>query len=262
MPVKTHVDRARTRVKAERDAVAAKLDAFETFVARVAALPTEPTPSSSHGVTATAGARPRADSSPDDRCRAVRRAFDETIRPHCSADTGGSESRLAAIRSELTDSIAVALAPTTDASFSPDLKRTIVAEANARYAETNVLGRALEREASELDDAGSVVDDVTAWIAEADQTPLTDLGFEALRRRHDALARHRDRCENLARRRQEFLGRTTNRGVEVGIRHRSLVPHLYRDFPVDHPVLATAVRLDAACAACQRPVREHLIRRA
>jgi hypothetical protein len=262
MAVRTHIDQARPRVETERDAVESKLEALGAFVDRVSELSAEPSPPSPSGVTATAGAQLRAESSPDGRCRAVRTAFDETVRPHSVAEVDGSEPLLATIRSELTDSVAVALAPTTDVSFSPDLKRMIVAEAKARRTETDVLRRALEREETQLANAGDTVDDITAWIAETDETPLTDLGFEALRRRHETLARHRDRCEKLARRRQEFLGRTTSESVEAGVRHESLVPYLYEDFPVDHPVLATVARLDVACEACQRAVRDHLVRRA
>lgn len=96
---------------------------------------------------------------------------------------------------------------------------------------------------------------------DADETPLTDLGFGQLQRRHETLGRHRDRCEELTGRRQEFLREITNQGAEAGIRHRNLVPYLYQDFPVDHPLLATVARLDDACTECQRAVRRYLIRR-
>jgi hypothetical protein len=262
MTVNTHIADARTRVRAEREAVEAKVAAFETFRDRVTELPTEPTPSSGAGITATAGRQLTADAPSEDHCRAVRRAFAETVRPHSVADLDDSESLLATIREELSEPVAAALAPTASASFSPELKRMVLSEATTRRTETAVLRRALGREATQLDDAGEVVDDVTGWIANADETPLTELGFDQLRRRHETLADHRDRCGAVATRRQEFLQGTTNRNVEVGIRHRSLVPYLYDDFPVDHPVLATVTRLDAVCAECQRAVRTHLVRRA
>lgn len=261
MVVETYVTRAVERVVAEREAVDAKHEAFVTFADRVADLPTEPARSSAPGVTATTGAR-FAEASTDDGCRAVRTAFAETVRPHSVGDEDGDESLLAAVREEFTDAIAVALAPTTGAGFSGGLKRSLLAEADARRTETAVVGRALDRERSRLDDAAAAVDGITAWIADADGTPLADLGFDALRRRHRTLATHRERCEDLACERQAFLRGTTSRDAEAGVRHRSLVEYLYRDFPVDHPVLATAARLDAVCAECQRAVRAHLIRRA
>lgn len=262
MSVKTHVGRARTRVRSEQEAVDARLEAMETFLDRIEDLSPEPTPAASSGITATAGTLSRGNSSTEDRCRTVRTAFAETIRPYSVDDVDESKPLLETIQTELTDSIAVALAPTTGTSFSPELKRAIVSEAGARRAETEVLRQALGREESHLEDAAAVIDDITAWIAGADETPLTELGFESLQHRHETLTSHRERCEGLARKRQAFLEESTNRNAEVGIRHRDLVSYLYGDAGVDHPILATIARLDAACAECQRAVRSHLVRRA
>lgn len=262
MPVETHIDHARTRVQAEQEAVDAKLDAFETFIDRVSTLSTEPSPSSASAITATTGTHVQIETSSDDPTRAVRTTFAETIRPHSVADVDESESLLQTIRNEFTDSIAVALAPTTETSFSAALKEAIVTEATTRRAETEVLRRALAREKTQLEAASKTVDDITAWIATADETSLTDLGFESLRRRHETLANHRKRCEERAQQRQEFFQATTSQNVEAGIRHRDLIPYLYEDFPVDHPALATVVRLDDTCKRCQRTVRDHLVRRA
>lgn len=262
MPVETYIDRARTRVQAERDAVDAKRDAYDVFVRRVIDLQPDPTPSPTAGLTTTGGTQLAVDAPTDDQCGTVRAAFAETIRPHSVADLDGSEPLLETIREEFADTIAVALAPTTEASFTPDLKGMVVAEARSRRSEATALRKTLDREDAHLEEAGRAVEGITAWIADADETPLTDLGFDALARRHDTLATHRDRCEELARRRQEFLQRATNDGIDVGVRHRSLVPYLYRDFPVDHPVLVTVATLEDTCADCQRAVRAHLSRRA
>jgi hypothetical protein len=261
VPVETYVDRAGVRVRAEREAVAAKRDAFEAFRDRVSEIPAS-TPTAATGRTmATAGQGFRADGSGDDRCRRVRTAFAETVQPHSVADVDGGESLLATIRSEFTDAIAVALAPTTEPSFSPELKRLLLSEAADRRTEADVTCRALAREQSELDDAADTVDGITTWIAGADETPLTDLGFEELRDRHERLADHRAACEDLVRDRQAFLRETTNRGTDLGIRHRSLLGYVYGELPVEHPVLATAARLEVTCRECQRAVRDHLVRR-
>ena len=262
MGVETYVARARERATAEREAVDAKRGAFGAFADRVADLPTESARVSAPGMTAPTGARFHTEGSTDDGCRAVRTAFAETVRPHSAAAEDGDEPLLETVREEFTDAIAVALAPTTATAFSDRIKRSLVSEVDAQRAETAVMVRALDRERSHLDEAGNAVDGITSWIAEADETPLTDLGFDALRRRHRTLATHRERCDDLARQRQAFLRETTSRNAEAGVRHRSLVEYLYRDFPVDHPVLATAARLDAVCAECQRTVRKHLVRRA
>jgi hypothetical protein len=262
MTVTTHIESAQARVRAERGAVERKRAAVETFAERVADLSTDPTPSVSTGVTATAGPRRHGESGGVDPCRAVRTAFAETVRPHSLDDTDDSEPLLSTIRAELTDGIAVALAPTTDVSFSTELKEAIIAETHVRRVEAETLVAALDRERSALDDAASTVEDVTEWLANADETPLSDLGFDALRVRHETLAAHRDRCRDLAERRQTFLGESTASNSRAGISHRTLVPYLYEDFPVDHPMLSTVARLDAVCRDCQRAVRDHLVRRA
>jgi hypothetical protein len=262
MPVQTHIDRARTRVRTEREAVDAKLDAIDAFVDRIGDLPTESIPSATTETITTRGGLVRVESANEDRCRTVRTVFAETIRPHSVADVDDSEPLLETVRSQLSDGIAVALAPTTDTSFTAELKQAILSAAATLRAETDVLRQALVREDARLDTAGETVDEITAWIAEADETPLIDLGFEALQQRHETLARHRDRCAQLTEQRQAFLQETTNEGVDIGIRHQRLIPYLYQEFPVDHPLLATFVQLDDACATCQRAVRQHLIRRA
>jgi hypothetical protein len=261
MPVPTYIDQAGTRVQAEQDVVAEKIDAFDAFIDRVAELPTDPTPSSA-GMAATTGTQLRVDSATDDHCRTVRKAFDETVRPHSVAEVGGSESLLETMREELTDTIVLALAPTTDVSFGPELKQMVISRTQDRRAEATALHEALGREEVHLTEVGAAVDDITAWIVEANETPLTDLDFDALKRRHETLASHRDRCETLAHRRQQFLRETTNNGIEAGVRHERLIPYLYQDFPVDHPVLARVTKLDGMCDECQRIVRDHLVRRA
>mgnify|MGYP006288907567 FL=1 len=261
MGIETHVHQARTRAQAEWEAVDAKVDAYDAFIGRVTNLPTAPAPSATPRATAAAGTLARGGSATDDRCRRVRKAFAETVRPHSIDDVDDPESVLETVQSEFSDSVAAALAPTTETSFTPELKRVVVSVASTRRTETKVLRRALAREDDRLERAGETVDDVVEWITRANETPLSDLGFAALRRRHESLAQHRERCEQLARRRQEFVRGTTNEGVDAGIRHQRLVSYLYEDFPVAFPVLATVARLDAVCATCQRAVRQHLVRR-
>jgi hypothetical protein len=121
--------------------------------------------------------------------------------------------------------------------------------------------RGHRREASHLEDAVTSVSEITAWITDADETPLSELGFDAVQTRHETLAEYRNRCEDVARQRQVFLRERTSRTVDFDIHHRRLVTYLYEDAPAGHPVLATAARLDAVCRDCQRAVRSHLVRR-
>jgi len=258
MTVTTFIDRAQRRVENEQSAVSAKRDAFDRFRDRVSSLPTAPaTPAG--GMTATVGTQLQNSRTGDDQCRAVRTAFRETIRPH-SCD--GDESLLETIRNEFTDQIAVALASTTETGFSSELKGAILSETENRATETRAMSRALDTETAHLESAGETVDEITAWLAEKNERPLTEFGFDALQQRHETLAAHRERCDELAQDRQTLLQGTTSQNLDAGIRHSQLVSYLYREFPVDNPVVATTVRLDELCASAQRTVRDHLVRRA
>ena len=263
MALDTYIEQARTRARSEQEAIDEKLRSYETFIRRGQELQPNQTPSSMARLTTAGGATYlSADASNSDGCRTVRTIFAETIRPHSVADVDGTESLLETIREEFTDEIAVALASTTAASFTPELKQMVLAEARSRRSEATALQNALEREDEHLTDADETVDDIIDWIVDANESPLTDLGFDALQQRHETLASHRDRCEEVARDRQMFLQKTTNNGIDAGVRHRSLIQYLYQDFPVDHPVLATVAALDDTCRECQRTVRNHLVRRA
>lgn len=257
--MKTRVTQAQTRVATEQEAVNAKCAAIETFIERVQELSVES--AGSTGATATGGGLVHAGGSGTDGRRAVRQAFAETIRPHSVDDVPESESLLETVRTEFSESVAVALAPATDAKFSPQLKQAVISEARSRREEAVTLRRALDRETDHLGAASETVEDITGWLVEANETPLTDLGFDTLRQRHERLAAHRKRCDDCAIERQQFLSATTGTGASVGISHRTLLPYLYEDFAVDHPLLATLARLDETCAECQRTVRRHLSRR-
>jgi hypothetical protein len=261
MAIETHVDRALARVESEREALDAKLDAYEAFVDRVEDLAVESSRSAPRGVVTTTDTGLHGGGSTNGQCRAVRTVFAETIRPHSVEDVEEAEPLLATIGQELTESIAVALAPTTDAGFTDELKRTVLSEVDARRTETEVLSRALEREASQLTAAGGTVDTISEWIVDVNETPLTDLGFDALERRHRRLEDFRARCDDRAAKRQEFLQQSTSQRLEAGIRHTEFVEYLYQGFPTTHPVLSTLARLDATCGTCQRSVRDHLVRR-
>lgn len=250
--VETNVERARERVRAEREAVAAKRASHRTFRERVADLPVES--GSATGVTATAGNR-RTDGGGG--CRAVRRAFAVTVGEHTDAD-----ATLAGVRESLGESLAVPLAPTTGATLTEGLRDGVLAASARRMAETGVLVGALDAEADALERASRTVQDVTDWIIAAEETPLTALGFDALAERHRTLTAHRERCAERLADRQAFLDGTTNDGVEIGVRHRSLVASLYEDCHDSYPVLTALARLDAACEECQHAVRDHLTRRA
>lgn len=262
MTAGTNIKRAQTRVRTKEEGIDNKLDAYETFISRVQRLQTDQISTSVAGVTAVGGTTHLStDTSSSDGCQTVRAAFAETIYPHIVADPDEAESLLETISEEFTDAIAVVLTPTTKVSFTADIKQAVLAEARSRRSETAVLQQALAREKSHLNDMAVVIDDIIAWIDTVNEMPLTDLGFDALKQRHETLTDHRNCCEDIVRSRQAFLQQTTNDCVDAGIRHRSLISYLYQDFPVDHPVLATVTTLTQPCQRCQRTIRDHLVRR-
>ena len=260
MNVDTHIDAALERVRAERASAAAMRSALDAFAGRVADI--DPDHSRGGRLATTGGTALRGDASTGRGCETVRTAFAETVHPHSVGDTAESEPLSETLRNELSASIAAALAPASEAVFSPELKRAVLSAVKRRRAEATAMCGALEREAASLSDAHDTVAEITGWICRADECPLTDLGFDALRRRHERLAAHREACSALVVARQSFLREHTRRASGVDIHRRRLVRSLYDDRPVDYPVLVTAARLDDTCRECQRVVRDHLTRRA
>lgn len=241
----THVDRARTRVANERDEVEAKRAAYDRFRSRIESISPQATTGGA-GETLVSAAGGTA-------TRPVREAFAETVVPVCK-DRPTPEL----LAAELGEGVATAL--TTDGA-SPALHRAIRAETDRRRAELAAMDRALEGEADSLGRANETVERIREWLIETNETPLSERGFEELQTLHERLAGFRTDCDALVLDRQDHLDRTTGADGRAGVRHRDLLEYLYEGFPVDHPVLVTATRLDELCAEAQRAVRNHLVRR-
>lgn len=261
MPVETHVDAARERVEAEREHILAERRAYEQFRSEVAAIGTT-TPGGAGGpaggvVSVADTGDPGASES-----RQLREAFAETVRPYSVEDVAGEEPLLETVREELGDGIALALAPGTDHGVTPQVKQAIAARTTERVAELRAMRAALDREESSLEVVADATTTVTDWLVEADETPLSSLGFEALQARHETLASHRDRCRELLAERQSHLHSCPGGAGSVTMRQRTVARFLYSDFPVEFPVLSTVTRLLDLLSDCQRAVRDHLVRRA
>lgn len=262
MVIESYITDAQTCVQAEQEALDDKHEAYETFIQKVEKLQVYQRSASATGIKTVGGmANHSSDRSRPDRCRLVRNIFDQTIRPHSVADIDESEPLLETIRQELTDEIAVALAPTTEISFTSELKQMTLTEAKAQQLEIEVCRQAIDREESQVSDVNKTVENILTWIVEANETRLLELSFDALKQRHETLAEYRNRCDEIAYQRQDFINKSTTRGVDVGFEHRSLIPYLYQDLEIDFPVLATVANLDMACQSCQRTIRQQLIRR-
>lgn len=244
--MRTHIDRARTRVEREREATAAKRDAYGRFRTRLESISLR---AGSDGTGETLVSPPIGSAS-----RPIREAFAETVAPTC--EDRPSAELLAA---ELGEDIACVL---STGATPPALARAVRAESDQRRAELAAMGRALDVEADSLARATEAAEPAREWLLEANETPLSELGFEALRSRHGRLAAFRADCDDLVVDRREHLARTTGAAGQAGLRHRDLIEYLYDGLPIDYPVLVTATRLDDLCGDCQCAVRDHLVRRA
>lgn len=266
MSVTTHVHDALERVDGEHEHVSEELAAFDRFGAGVRDLDpvsSVESPGSTHrtGATAHASTPFRRTATEVDRTKRVCKLFDETVRPYSIADLDGSASLVGTMSEELGREIAVAVAPTTSGRFTAEVKEAILSAVAHRRAELRAMDRALDTETESLTAALEGVETTIDWLVEANETPLSDLGFAALRERHGTLASHRSRCAETVHERQDVLHRTTNHHATAGLAYQSLTGYLYRDSSTSYPVLSTATRLDALCEECQRTVRDHLTRR-
>lgn len=261
MTVTTLVTQAQKRVERERDAIADLRQGYSRFTAQVRDVSVQTgQPRSTPG--ATSGATPAARSRATDGCKQIRQLFAETIQPHSGVDLEYSESLMQTIAEECGRDVALLLSPTTGNQFTSDVKQAVLTATAQRQAEIEAFQSALDREATALETAADDLAVVTDWLVDADEIPLTELGFDSLQDRHERLDAHRERCSAVARRRQNVLERTTASAGQAAIGHHSLVRHLYTDLAATHPVLVTAARLDDLCDSCQRTVRKHLTRRA
>lgn len=260
------IDQAHDQIDAERGNVENRIDAFDRFITRVEALPTESPGPASQPAVATVPQTGRSTATPGsaDGCQRVRAAFADTVGPQ-SAD---EERLLETIEAKLSETVATALASTTETWFTPRVKQVVLTEARNCRWKTQTRGVALDREAEHLTNAARTIERIATRITDADETSLLQLGFEELQSRHEMLASLRQECERLAHDRQALLNDTTSQNAQFGVghqtfvvAHRTLVDYLYEEFPVDHPVLATIVCLDDVCRDCQRTVRDHLVRR-
>ncbi|MEF8785214.1 MAG: hypothetical protein V5A45_04720 [Haloarculaceae archaeon] len=256
MTVETHIHHARKRVESERTVVASKREGFDSFTERVKELSASGPNVEQAGQAVAGGIAARSVTQGTDQRERVRSAFAETVGQQTDAD-----SVLLSLQQELSEDVALALAPTTNASFTPQLQRQLLTQVTAREQELAVTDSALRRELDSIETHLDTVDSVVTWLVENDETPLSELSFPVLRTRHEKLEEFRQTCNERIAARQELLAATTSEDGQVGVSHRGLVESLYENFPVDYPVLATTTRLLDACDDAQRAVRDHLVRR-
>ncbi|SIS14014.1 DUF7260 family protein [Natronorubrum thiooxidans] len=265
MPVETHIDSALSRVERERTHVDEERQAYERFHSGVASLSPKPAtaasvnPSTAGGCFSVSGGSQSESTTTDSR--RIRELFAETVHKYSVADLDAKESLLETIQEELGDPIAFVLAPGTDAEVTTQIQSAICATTQQRRRELDAMGSALDRERESLQAAANDCQTITEWVVDHNQTSLLELGFPELRRCHEQLSTHRDRCEKRLLARQETIQATTSRDAQLSLKHRLLVRYLYQEFPVSYPILSTLTRLESVLADCQRTVRDHLTRR-
>lgn len=265
MALTARLDAAADRVDEERRAAVREREVLDEFRDRVEAVPVDGShPRADGGATAGLGGG-TVDATPSpaiDGLAAVREAFVELVVPAVT-DIVADESPAATMRDELGADVAGALAGS--GPLTPPLRTALLESAAERCRELDATTTVLDRESEALADARGTVTVATEWLREADRTPLTRLGFDALRARHERLAAFRDRCDDLARERQAFRRGTTGRdGCRVS--HEPFLVYLYGDLGDGPepacPVLGAVAELASVCERCQRSVRAHLVRRA
>jgi len=261
MVIDSYIKRAETHLHTEQEAIDAKLDAYDAFISRVNKLQPDQRPSSAAGIGNIRTTHQYVDVSDTDHCKTIRKIFADTIRSHSVADVAKPESLLETIQEEFSETIAVALAPTTNASFTPEVKQMVLSDAKSQRMMIIASQQALNKEESQLTDTAEITSNITDWISNANETPLSDLSFESLMQRHETLATYCNHCEIVACKRQDFLRESTNNGIDANIRHQIFIPYVYQDMEVNYPVLATVANLASTCKACQRSIRDHLSRR-
>lgn len=284
----TRVDQAIERIDAERSWTDEKRRQFDEFVDAVedvapanstggagnvgaAAAGVSPNPPGALSPSATdaaAGASgepagsPAASASGGAGTAAVLEAFDEHLTEYSGAPGSTPTSVHECVAEEFSTDLAVALCGgNTAGALTPGLKAAVLEEAGARRAELDLMATALERERTSLCDAREALDPIVGWFREHNPTPLSELGFEELRRWHQRVGEHRSALDSVARARQDHVRATTAAGAAVGVEHAALVEYLYVDFDPTHPVLATVATLAGCCRRARRAIRDHLVRR-
>ncbi|MFP8953883.1 hypothetical protein ACLI4Z_13085 [Natrialbaceae archaeon A-arb3/5] len=266
MMVRTYVHDARERIDAEGEHVAEKLAAYDQFERELDDIqvctpggPRRQGHTNQNGVTTTATILAHTERN-DDTLKRIRSSFAETVRPLSTDDLDEPEPVLTTVQEELGEDVAYALSPATDSRFTPEVKNAIRSMIARRRTDLQATDRALAVEKRSLQHALDELEPVIDWICRVNETPLSDLGFDALRTRHETVAAHRSRCNQVAADRQAIIHGAARESVSTAA-HRTLLAYLYRDLPTSFPVLTTVTRLDERCQDCQRTVRDHLVRR-
>lgn len=198
------------------------------------------------GVNAVVSTRPDGDV-----CGDVIEAFEDTL-DRCEEST----SLETTISGELGKEIAALLLRDKEAELTSNLKESVLHWVDERKSQLRVLREALETEGESVRMTVELVESIDdSLITEG---TLISLGFDELRQRHGNLICLKKDCENRIQERQQTLSRTTKEASAAGLRHMSLVEHLYESLSAEHPVLSTLTEAMQTCEENEYKVREHI----
>lgn len=207
-------------LRREFDETAAEHAAFERFGDRVRAI------DAVSNRTPTAPDRALAVDTRAHRMKRVRRAFRETVMSIPHYDDVYDESLRAHAASELSVELAAGLDPDADTSFTPSVKRALLAATHDAIDQRDVYRSVLDDERESL---ASGRESLTALLESLEAPPVV-----AHRQAEFTAA-----IDAVARRRQETL---RTRKPLVRQDGHDLCPHLYRDREWTYPLLTAVTR--------------------
>jgi len=254
----TLIDEAQQLVIDERKAIADKLAALDRFAKGVTKISTETRPSP----TGSAVAGNFLNSSPmsvsnDDRICRVRSLFAETVQPHSIADIGRSEPLLVTIQEEFNEEIALALSPSTNHQFTPQLQRAICSATERCKSDLRVMDKGLAIEEDDLEYVAELRKSLPDKLSAAPDA--SEIHSTTLVNQYEKIEHCKRQCEQLTIDRQLTVHATINHSPEGNLSHSFLLDYIYQSLDVDYPVLSATIQLINHCETHQQTICERLI---
>lgn len=237
----SYVEKARAVLREERQMTEAEERAFTAFRDSVADVDVDVDVSSA-GATGTTGAAAltpvgaeAAQATAPRAIEQIRTAYRRTVMAtdHYAEEYGDSLAE--SLASEFGRDIALAL--TTDAVFSPQLRESLVRSARESREKRTQFREVLKAERESIERAADRLSDVESAESERFETDVSEWDTDALFDGRDEVLDLLGRCESIATARQEEIHdhRATRARRCTGT---EFMPYLYRSLSVTYPVLA------------------------
>lgn len=227
----SHVPAALGAVRAEQENVRAEREGYVEFAEEVRSLSTAG--QSAVGTTAQA-----INTAPGNRVlETVRETYRETVMSTPDYDREYGESFEEHVATEFGDDVAALVVDGNH--LNGPLKRLLVRQARESARRRDLLGEALTVEERSLENASSSLEPVAEFLSGLDRTDISALSLSELVALDADLRTHRDRCRRVLEARQREI-HTVNRRLK-GETKTLTQEYLYRDLPVNFPVLSTTL---------------------